>query len=36
MEEFDKLKELDIEETSKEGFNKAYEEYKKNWKRLLK
>ena len=32
----EKLKELGIEETSKEEFNKAYEEYKKNWKRLLK
>jgi len=31
-----KLKELGIEETSKEEFNKEYENYKKNWKKLLK
>ena len=32
----EKFKDLSVKETSKEEFNKAYEEYKKNWKRLLK
>jgi len=29
-----KLKELDLEETPKEEFNKKYEYYKNNWKNL--
>lgn len=32
----DKLKSLNIKETSKEEFNTKYEHYKKNWKELTK
>jgi predicted adenylyl cyclase CyaB len=32
----EKFKDLGIEETGKEEFNKAFEKYKKNWKKLLK
>ena len=31
-----KLKELKLEETSKEEFNKKYEDYRKNWRNLIK
>lgn len=31
-----KFKELGIEETSKEEFNKEFEKYKKNWRKVIK